>query len=713
MASETVTTLNEYEGGSLLREWGIPVIDAMTADDEDGAVAAACHLGYPVAVKICSRSVLHKTDQGGVTLGITDAGSLSRAVRDMGKRFAGTPHAFLVQRMARPGLELILGARRDPVFGPVVLAGLGGIYTEIFRDTAMDLAPLTVRDATSLLARLKGYALLCGYRSQEAIDLSAVATALASLSRLISRRKDILEIDINPLIAYPDGAVAVDALVRVGGRPSSIPSMHPGPESIRPFFNPGALALIGASRSPGKGGNIILRNLAKAGFKGAVHPINPSGREILGLQTYPTVRDIPGPVDLAMIVIPKSGVPEALKDCAAKGITNVILSTGGYSDIGESGALEQKILMEQARRGGMRVMGPNSIGVLNPSAGIATSIVGIEPIKPGGVSLIGQSGVFSSGWGRWIADYRPFGVAKVACIGNKGDVNESDLLEFLAADPETTTIGMYLEGVVEGRRFVKVSRTACRRKPVVVVKSGRSEAGAAAIASHTGSLAGSDTVFDAVCRRTGLIRVHDSEAFFDTLSAFEKLPLPRGNRLGVLSISGMGCVVSTDAAEEYGIELPPLRPSTLERLREIMPAWAPVRNPIDIWSAIEQHGSKKTMSHVTECLLEQRDVDAVLIIFVLMPESIFDIREAFAEIIGRYPDKPVMVSSYGGTAKEIAHVHEGFLDLGVPSYPTPERAIYALSRMVEYARYRGLVRRQPMKRSAAGTTRSSCAEPHK
>jgi len=217
------------------------------------------------------------------------------------------------------------------------------------------------------------------------------------------------------------------------------------------------------------------------------------------------------------------------------------------------------------------------------------------------------------------------------------------------------------------------------------------EAGAAAVASHTGSLAGSDAVFDAVCRRTGLVRTQNSEAFFDALAAFEKLPLPRGNRMGALSITGMGCVAATDAVEECGIDLPALQPDTLRKLREVMPVWAPVRNPIDIWSAIEQHGSKKATSHIARCLMEQPDVDALLITFVLMSESMFDIPEAFADIFRRHPHKPVFASYYGGTAREIAHIHEGFAALGVPCYPTPERAIFAFSRMVEYARFRGVI----------------------
>ena len=679
---------DEFVSKRLLKEWGLPVIDEIMLDERADALEAAGHLTYPVVLKVCSRDVLHKTEHGGVVLGIADATSLTAEVKAMRMRFAGIPHALLIQRMAPSGVELILGARRDPVFGPVVMAGMGGVFAEVFRDTAIELAPLTTREALAMLRGLRGAALLQGYRGQSPVDLSTVAEALVGLGRFMASRPDILEIDVNPLIVYPHGALAVDALIRITDKASPRPRRRPAARTVDPFFHPRALALIGASRSHGKGGNIILRNLIRAGYQGALYPINPSGHDILGIKSFKRVSDVPGPVDLAMIVIPKTAVAEALADCASKKVPAVILSTGGYADIGEAGTHEQAVLVTMARKSGMRIMGPNSIGTIHPRLGLATSIVGLEPIQSGGVSLIGQSGVFSSGWGRWIADAKPFGLSKVACIGNKGDINESDLLEYLAQDPETTTIGMYLEGVVEGDRFIKAAAKASRAKPVVVVKSGHTAAGAEAIASHTGSLAGSDAVFDAVCRRTGLVRVHDSEAFFDTLSAFESLPLPRGNRLGVLSITGMGCVVTTDACDEYGVALPALKPATLKKLRTIMPIWAPVRNPIDIWSAVEQHGSLATMRHITRCLLEQGDIDAVLIIFVLMPETIFDISEAFGDILQSHPKKPVFVASYGGAQKEIAHVHEGFRRLGVPTYPTPERAVYAFSRMTAYARVR-------------------------
>ncbi|HPC47011.1 MAG TPA: acetate--CoA ligase family protein, partial [Deltaproteobacteria bacterium] len=452
--STTMRILDEFEGKRLLCEWGIPVVEEALAATEEEAVDAAGRLGFPVALKVCSPEIAHKTEAGGVVLDIPDTTSLLSHAREMRSRFAGVPHALLVQRMAPKGAEIIIGARRDAVFGPVVLAGMGGILAEIIRDTALELAPITERRALAMLQRLKAWPILSGFRGGRAVDVRCVARALAALSRLVARRRDIVEVDVNPLMALPEGAVAVDALVRVAnGDFRRARDRVAGPLSVDPFFNPRSFALLGASRSHGKGGNIILRNVLKAGFKGPVYPINPSGHEILGIPSHRRLTDVPGEVDLAMIVIPKPAVKDAIRDCAAKGVRAVILCTGGYADAGEKGASEQDVIARLARESGFRLMGPNSIGVINPAVGLATSIVGLEPIMQGGVALVGQSGVFSSGWGRWIAQSRPFGVSKIACIGNKADVDESDLLEYLAHDGNTTTIGLYLEGVACGERF--------------------------------------------------------------------------------------------------------------------------------------------------------------------------------------------------------------------------------------------------------------------
>ncbi|MCP4129931.1 MAG: hypothetical protein GY754_02835 [bacterium] len=677
-------TLNEFESKELFKKWGIPTVEEIEAAGPAEALKAAKKIGYPVVVKVCSADIMHKSDSGGVFLDINSDAALKKAVKSIELEFGSVPHSLLVQKMSPVGTELIIGAKRDPVFGPIVLVGLGGIFTELLKDTALELAPVSLKTARAMLNNLRGASLFHGFRGSEALDLDAAAKVIVALSKLVAKDKNIVEVDINPLFLYSSGAVAVDGLVRYSDEKFVKAGKRPHFDTLEAFFKPKSIALIGASQNPNKGGNIILRNFKRAGFKGPIYPVNPSAQEILGMKAYPSISDVPGDVDLAMIVIPKDSVEAAVDRCIKKGVKNIILSTGGYSDIGGQGSVDQEALVDITSKAGLRLMGPNSIGTINPDAGLATSIVGLEPIMPGGVSLFGQSGVFSSGWARWIGDFKPFGVGKVACIGNKGDTNETDVLEYFAHDDETSTIGMYLEGVVDGARFIKVAKEAASRKPVVVLKSGRSQSGAEAIASHTGSLAGSDAVFDAVCRKTGLIRVLDSEAFYDALTAFEILPLPKKNRMGVLSITGLGCVLTTDAAEDYGIDLSPLKKDTQAKIREVMPDWAPLRNPVDIWSAVEQFGSQKTMSHIAEALLSQDDIDSIMIIFVLMSETIFSIEEAFGPLVEKYPDKPMFVSYFGGTSEETDHIHQGCAKIGIPYYPTPERALRAFKAMVDY-----------------------------
>lgn len=681
--------LDEHEGKLLLARWGLPVVDERAVADPVEAVGASVELGFPVVLKYCSKDLLHKSDSGGVLLGLSDESSVLAGAAELQDRFADLSGRLLVQRMAPAGVELIVGVRRDPVFGPVVLVGLGGIYAEILRDTVLELAPVDLVTARSMLDRLRGAPLLHGVRGRPPVDVDAAARAIVALSEAAAGSPEVAEGEVNPLIVHPDGALAVDALIRLdeGERPEPEPE-RPPTHSLDVFFNPGAVALVGASRNPAKGGHIILRNLQRAGFAGRLLPVNPAGGALLGLPVCGSASELEGEPDLAMMIIPRRAVADAVDRLADRGVKGIILSTAGYADIGEAGRAAQQELVAQVRRRGLRLMGPNSIGTLNPRAGVATSIVTLDPIEPGGVSLFGQTGVFSAGWARWIGDRRPFGLSKVACIGNKADVDETDLLEYMADDPETTTIGMYLEGIGDGPRFVRVAAEAAARKPVVVLKGGRSEAGAAATASHTGSLATSDAVFDAVCRRAGLVRVTDAEHMFDALAAFEALPLPSGNRVGVLSITGAGCVASSDAAEDLGLEIPPLAPRTRERLLEVVPAWAPLRNPVDTWSAVEQHGASRTMSHICATMLDQQDIDAVLVIFVLMPESDFDVEAMFAPALAAHPDKPVLAAWYGGSDDEIRRLQQGFRKLSVPSYPTPERALRALAAMVEYAQGR-------------------------
>jgi len=282
------------------------------------------------------------------------------------------------------------------------------------------------------------------------------------------------------------------------------------------FFNPKSIAIIGASENPNKGGNIVIQNLFEFGYGGKIYPINPKGGKILGLDIYDSVLSVPDDIELAMIVIPRELVPNAIDECGRKGIGGIIISTAGFSDSGEDvgRGLEGEVT-QIARKYGVRIMGPNSIGTINVKNGFATSITTLDKPSPGRVSFFGQTGMFASGFFRWITSSQNFAIAKVACLGNKSDIDEGDVLEFLGRDPETDVVGLYFEGVKDGRKFLEIAKGVTKKKPVVVLKSGRTERGKKAISSHTGSLAGIDEVYDGVFAKTGVVRVPDFDHFYD------------------------------------------------------------------------------------------------------------------------------------------------------------------------------------------------------
>lgn len=464
------------------------------------------------------------------------------------------------------------------------------------------------------------------------------------------------------------------------GERNSMPS-----GGIDEFFEPASVAVVGASRTPGKGGNTIVRNMLAFGFGGNIYPVNPSVDEILGLRTYASLGALPEKPDLVVAVLPRAQTLDLVRDCAASGVRNVIIPAAGFSDAGEEGKRLEAEVMDMARRAGMRVMGPNSIGTVDTESGLATSIVTLDRLEPGGISVFGQTGMFASGIARWINTTEYFGVRKIACLGNKGDVDENDMLEHLGSDAGTRVIGAYTEGVRDGARFLRALSGAAAAKPVLVLKSGRTETGRRAIASHTGALAGSENVFQGVIEQAGAVRVEDFEEMFDCAKAFEWQPLPRGNGVGVVSITGVGCVLSADAAGRYALELPGLSEVTVAAMRGALPGWAPAANPADIWAGIESAGGEATYGTVATAVAADASVDSLVVIFTLIPESDMDAAELFERLKSAQPDKPVVAVLMAGEAQMHLEWKRSLETMGIPTYTSPGRALRALGAMWRYA----------------------------
>lgn len=451
------------------------------------------------------------------------------------------------------------------------------------------------------------------------------------------------------------------------------------------LFNPRRLLLVGATETTLFSAG-IARYLLNHGFAERLTMVNPKGRTVFGRPTFPTIRDavVAGPFDLAIVAIPAPVVVPAIEELGAIGCRLVILESAGFAEIGPEGAALQQLVAAAARRFGVRVLGFNCLGVMDTSTGFASTEVQPESLAPGGVALIAQSGVFGS---ILLDCAAAMGIrySKLITMGNRVDLNEADFLEYLADDPATRVVALYLEGVAEGRRFLEAVRRCAGKKPVLVLKSGRSEAGAQAIRSHTASLAGRDEVFAGALRQAGGLRMPDLDTLIETARAFDLCPLPRGDAVAMVTTSGSQAILATDAIFLRGLRLAELSEATVRRVREVAPPWVTVNNPLDL-------GPSGIYATAIPLLLADPRIDSLLILIAIpwgaikpAVESGSSMSFLFGDLDGfrrAVQDKPVLISHIGHpdfTAlmkKEMGDI--------VPVYPNSERAAIALSALHRY-----------------------------
>ena len=446
------------------------------------------------------------------------------------------------------------------------------------------------------------------------------------------------------------------------------------------FFKPRGIAVVGATPNP-KGGLAILMNL-KRGFSGGIYPVNPRYPEIAGLKCYPSITEVPDPVELAIVFVPAPRVPEILEQCGRRGIKGVMLECAGFAETGPAGKSLQEAIRAIGRRTGVRLWGPNCMGLFDAANGHIFSFVspGIwdEGLVPGNVSLIVQSGMLSGGFLVDTMSHGIMGVSKVCSIGNKVDVEECELLEVLLADPQTSAIGLYLESFSDGRRFFSLCREAA--KPIVLLKGGRSPRGAEAAMSHTASLAGNASVMSGALSQAGVVEAHDFKQMLDLARALalvpELQPGARG-RIAILTYSGGAGILSSDFMHELGLEAARLSPRTVEALETVFPDWMPVKNPVDLWPAVEKHGGDIVYPRAVEAVLADPGVDAVLLhAFVGGFASNLDLEKIAAA--ARVSRKPVFVWLLGTrqAAREFQQQAQG---LGFPVYRELYRAVECLA----------------------------------
>jgi acyl-CoA synthetase (NDP forming) len=676
--------LTEFAAKQFLAAHGIPIPREALAPDAEAAADAATRLGFPVAVKASGPGLAHKTEVGGIALNLRAA----EDVRREGRRLLAVPgcDGLLVAEMVPGVREVVCGLMRDPNFGPCVMFGVGGVLTEALEDAVFRVAPLTQADAMDMLHQIRATKLLGAFRGEAPADLEALAAILTGLGEIACTHPEIAAIDLNPVKIRPDGApVAVDALVlRAPARVGEADQADRPRGSLQPFFEPHSVAIIGASAVPGKAGHELIRNIQANGFAGRLYPVNPKGGEILGLPVSRTVAALPHDVDLALVVLPAEATPAAVRDCAAKGIRSVVCMAGGFAEVDEAGIQVQRELEAIVRQTGIRLMGPNISGHTSTPAAFTSAFFPLGKIRRGSVSVIAQTGNFATHTMKYISSGEHYGLARVIGLGNKVDLDETDGLEYLAEDPETAGLVLYLESFKRPARFLAAARRLTRQKPVVMLKGGTTEAGRHAAVAHTAALAAEDRIVDGMLRQAGIVRVTDYTHLLLALKALSMLPLPAGNRVSFLAPSGALLVVLSDLCTRLGLEVPALRPENVQRLQEISPPYIRMRNPVDIWASATVRGVEFAYREGMEAVLRDPAVDAVVPVLMLTRDIGMPSFEFLLDLRARYPKKPILVTFSGD--KGCMEECKAFLEpRGVPTFFDLEDPFVALSILVRCA----------------------------
>ena len=452
------------------------------------------------------------------------------------------------------------------------------------------------------------------------------------------------------------------------------------------LFKPKSVAVVGASRKPGKIGYTILRNIVEYGFKGKIYPINPKATEILGLKAYPSVKAVPDDIDMAVIAIPASKVLDVAKECGEKGVKVLVVITSGFAEVGNVEA--EKKLVEIAHEHGMRVIGPNIFGVAYAPAKLNATF-GPKELSEGSIAFITQSGALGIALMGWTV-MEKIGLSALVSIGNMADLDVAEISEYLADDENTRVITIYLEGLKPGtgQRFMEIMKRVAVKKPIIVIKAGRGKRGAVAAASHTGALAGMDQVYTAAFKQTGILRARTVEEMFDWARAFADQPIPRGEKTIIITNGGGVGVLATDAAEEYGVPLVTPSEELKQKFRETMPWFGSPRNPVDLTGQAVVDNYVKALN----IAFDHPDIDNIIVLYcrtaILEP---IDLAKAIVELVRERGEqsKPLLVGMVGG--RDVYEAMQYLNEHKIPAYPSPERAVSSLAAMLRYMRYRNRI----------------------
>jgi len=718
-------TLSEHDSKQLLQESGARVSRETVAHDAEGAVAAATAIGFPVVLKLVGERLAHKSERGLVKLGLRDAASVRAAATELlAKRLADDGDvALLVAEQIGGSRELIVGMVRDPTFGVVVLLGAGGVAAEAIGDTQMRVAPLTRDDLDDMLDALATRGVYGEFRNQRAVNRGQLWSIIEAVQKVATSRSDIVSIDVNPVIVTPHGAaVVVDALVELGAAsdaddandvPADSTTALPrhSDAAFSALFDPRGVVVLGASSHPGKFGFVSLHNLLASGYRGKVAATNLSREPVLGVQTIESLTELPPhEYDLAFFCTPAAANDRLIAECAERGIRAAFVTSAGYGEAGDEGKAAEARLVATAKQHGVLLAGPNGQGVVSTKSALCAQIV--APYPPAGtISIASQSGNFVSSFMN-LARATGVGIARAVSAGNAAAVDVADFVEWMSRDDATSTVLSYIEGVTDGERLRAALKLASERKPVVLMKGGASAEGARAAASHTGALASNDKVFDGVCRQLGVVRAANVDEAFDAAALFATMPLPRGNRVAILTTAGGWGVVTADALSRDGVlQLAEIPTAEMKALDDLLPARWSRNNPVDCAGG----ETRDTIPAVLDVLARSAAIDAVVYLGIgiqanqarLMREGGFYPDHGLARIVEYHErqderfataaheltqstGKPIIVATELAVADPNNAGPATVRRFGGLCYASGPRAVRALAHAYDYARHRGV-----------------------
>lgn len=712
--AEGRSTLTEAESKEVLKDYGIPVVEELVVRTPQEALSRADHFGFPVVLKGLGSRLTHKTERSAVRVNLNSPEEVFLAARDMARSVGDDLEAFLIQPMIRGRRELVAGMSCDRQFGPVIMFGLGGILTEAVADVVFRIAPLSLAQAHAMMDELHSAGLLGRFRGEEALRREEMAACLTALSRLAQDHAHIVEVDINPLIVRPDGSVvAVDALIVLGDRPLR-PTARPPVEAtdLWRIFHPRSVAFVGASGRPGKWGHLLLTDLLAGGYDGKIYLVNPKGGTIAGRPVHRSLQEIEGAVDLGIVTVPAEQVLDVISEFARKGIRYMLLITSGFSETGPEGRALEERLVEEAAAAGICLVGPNTMGIMNPHHRFYCTGVPVWP-RAGAIGLVAQSGNLGTQL-LCFAETEGIGIRAFAGSGNEAMITVEDYMRGLEEDEPTKTVVLYVESVKDGHQFFQTARRVSLKKPVIILKGGRTEAGNRAAESHTGALASDVKVFYAACRQCGVVVAEHPTELLDLSVAFSSLPLPGGNRVGIVTLGGGWGVVAADLCAESGLEIPPLSPDMITAFDEMLPPFWSHSNPVDI---VGQFDTSIPL-RVVEAMVRWDLCDAVIhlgavrrlyfmrnmVKAVAASDPHLDLSVLEARLRGEREAEQVL---YERSCRLMEQFGKPIIGVGlvtdetcrmvndVPDspykgivFPTPERAVRVLAKMAEYSRWR-------------------------